>query len=132
MASAISALANASVVFTVPAGGTSTVTDAVTGNVTPATTTLTVSAYLKAESTRAINFTGVDVEEVEFEGYAVDPQVLDARVVSGTEGSLTFDGAEWEVEVVGVRQPYGATGLIGATLRSTLGDKLRLRARGQR
>jgi hypothetical protein len=131
MASALSALTNAEVVLTVPASGNATVTDPATGNVRPATTTLTVSLYAKARSSDATVYPGVDAAQVAFDAVAVSPMALDARITRGVTGTLTFDGGTWSVEVEGVREPYGATGLIGSTLRSVVGDRLTLVARGQ-
>jgi hypothetical protein len=132
MASALLAIENAEVVFAVPAVGDAVTTDAVTGNVTPVMEDVVVALYARAERVEDVAYPGVDVARVVFSAYAVDPQEVDARVVVGSAGVLTFDGVEWDVEVVELRAPYGATGLIGSTLRSVLGDKMRLVAKGQR
>lgn len=131
MASALSALANASATFTVPATGI--VTDPETGNVTAATNTVTVSLFLKAEKVSTTALPGVDVVDTLYEGYAVDPVAIDNGVVVGTEGVLTFGTAEpVECEVTALRLPYGDTGLLGATLNAALGERVQLLARGQR
>jgi hypothetical protein len=131
MASALTALENASVTFVVPAAGT--VTDAATGNVRAATTTTTVALYLKAEKSAYRPLPGIDVDEVRYSGYALNPVAFPAGVVEGTTGTLTFAGeASVECRVVELRTPYGKTGLIGGTLNSVLGEAVVLVARGQR
>ncbi len=130
MASALASLENATLTLAVPTSGT--VTDAETGNVTAATVNVTVGAFLKGAEGDVERYPGVDVADVELSGYAVKPQVLDARVVAGTLGTMAWDGGTWDVEVLGVREKYGATGLIGATLRSAVGDAVRVRATRQR
>lgn len=125
MTSALAALANATAIFTVPTVGT--VTDAVTGNVVPATETVTVSLYLRQGSTRASDFPGVDTEVETYEGYAVSPQALDARIKPGVVGTLNFAGqGSIDCEVINSRYPYGTTGLIGSTVQQVIGDKIRL------
>jgi hypothetical protein len=131
MASALSALANASATFTVPATGV--VTDPETGNVTAATNTVTVSLFLKAEKISTTALPGIDVVDTLYEGYAVDPVAFDNGVVVGTEGVLTFGTADpIECEVTALRLPYGDTGLLGVTLNAALGERVQLLARGQR
>lgn len=128
MASALSALANATAVFHV--AGTGVVTDPETGNVSPAGATVTASLFLKAERVEVLRYPGVDTAETLYEGYAID--ALDSRIVVGTTGTLTFAGEEAvDCEVKAVRLPYGNTGLLGSTLNSVLGEKLQLVSRGQ-
>lgn len=128
MASALKALENATVTFQV--AGTGTVTDAATGNVTATGATVTASFFLKAENVAVSTYPGVNAVETVFDGYAMAP--LDARVVVGTQGTVTFAGeAAAACEVTGVRTPYGKTGLLGATLGAALGERIQLVARGQ-
>lgn len=125
MTSALAAVANASCVFTLPAAGVST--DAATGNVLPATETVTVSLYLRQGSRSGSGFPGVDTDSVTFDGYAVSPQALDARIRPGVRGSLTFAGqAAIRCEVLQERFPFGSAGLLGSTLQGILGDRIRL------
>lgn len=129
MASALNALANASVTLKVPATGVTT--DPATGNVVAATTNITISLFLKAERVDSSPLPGVDVVETLYEGYALDPVAIDSRVVVGTEGILTFAGGDpIECEVLSLRLPYGKTGLLGQTLGAVLGERLQLMARG--
>lgn len=127
MASALASFANASAVFTVPTTGTTT--DARTGNVIPNTTTVTVSLYLRQGSRdTSSDFPGADTDVDSFEGYAVSPQALDSRIIPGTTGTLTFAGqAAARCEVLNARYPYGATGTIGATTQSAIGDRISIR-----
>jgi hypothetical protein len=128
MASALSALANATAVFEVPAAGVRT--DPATGNVVTATSSFSVTLFLKAETVGERVFPGVDVLDTIYEGYAVSPMAFDAGVVVGTSGTLTFAGeAPAECEVLELRMNYGKTGLLGEVLNGTLGQKVRLRAR---
>jgi hypothetical protein len=125
MTSALASVANASCAFSLPAAGTTV--DAATGNVLPASETVTVSLYLRQGSRSGANFPGVDTDTVTFEGYAVSPQALDARIRPGVRGSLTFAGqAAVRCEVIQERFPYGSTGVIGGTLQRVLGDRIRL------
>jgi hypothetical protein len=129
MTSALAALQNATLVFTVPASGTTT--DAETGNVTANTETVTVSAYLKGESVAETTFPGVNVITVLYEGYVTSGS-LDSRVKVGTSGTVTFAGQDaTECEVLEVRLPYGETGLLGSILSDALGVKVRLASRTQ-
>lgn len=125
MTSALAGLANASAVFTLPTVGT--FTDPDTGNITPATETLTVTLYLRQGSSNGSNLPGIDADVEVFEGYAVSPQALDARIKPGITGTLNF-GSQGSVpcEVISSRFPYGSTGTIGSTLQQVLGDKIRL------
>jgi hypothetical protein len=125
MTSALAALANATATFTVPTVGT--MTDPTTGNVVPASETVTVSLYLRQAGTSNAGFPGVNTDVETYEGYAVNPQALDARVKPGITGTLNFAGqGAIECEVINGRFPYGSTGLIGGTLQQVLGDKIRL------
>ena len=128
MASALSAVANATVVFEVGTAGVKT--DPATGNVVPATKQVTVSLFLKAETVGNRLFPGVDVLDTVYEGYAVSPTAFDPGVVVGTTGTLNFAGeAPAECEVLELRMSYGKTGLLGSILNSTLGEKIRLVSR---
>ena len=125
MTSALAALANATATFVVPTVGT--VTDPTTGNIVPATETVSVSLYLRQGGSNASDFPGVDTEVETFEGYAINPQALDARIKPGVTGTLNFSGqGAIECEVITSRFPYGTTGLIGSTIQQVLGDRIRL------
>jgi hypothetical protein len=126
MTSALSALANATAVFTLPTVGV--ITDPDTGNVVPAEETVTATLYLRQGSPQAANLQGVDADTIVMEGYAVEPQALDARVRPGTRGTVTMGGREMVCEVLQERFPYGSTGLLGTTLQTILGDRIRLAA----
>lgn len=129
MASALAALENAVITFTVPASGTSV--DAGTGNVVANTETIQVDAFLKGESVAETTFPGVNVITVLYEGY-VTSGALDSRVKVGTSGTIEFAGqAAADCEVLEVRLPYGESGLIGGILKDVLGVKLRLASRNQ-
>jgi hypothetical protein len=129
MASALVALENATLVFTVPASGTTT--DADTGNVLANTETVTVSAFLKGESVAETTFPGVNVITVLYEGYVTSGE-LDSRVKVGTAGTVAFAGQDaTECEVLEVRLPYGESGLLGSILSDALGVKVRLASRTQ-
>lgn len=131
MASALAALANATATLRV--AGTGVITDPETGNVMPAPGSTTLSLFLRAENVSYSAYPGVDVTDTIYEGYAVDPQAVPASVLVGSEGTLTFAGEQAvSCEVLELRMPYGASGLIGETLRTALGDRIRLVARGQR
>lgn len=128
MASALSALSNATATFQV--AGTGVITDPETGNVSPAGATVTVALFLSATQTRVLRYPGIDGAETIYDGYALD--VLDSRITVGSTGTLTFAGeTAVECEVKAVRLPYGKTGLLGSTLNSVLGEKIQIVARGQ-
>ena len=128
MASALSALANATATFTVAATGV--VTDATTGNVLPASESVTVSLFLKSDKISGTSFPGVEIQETVFDGYALD--TLDERIVVGTTGTINFAGeGVLPCEVTGLRLPYGKTGLLGSTLNAALGERIQLASREQ-
>mgnify|MGYP006273426981 CR=1 FL=1 len=130
MASALSALANATATFEV--AGTGVVTDPDTGNVTPAGATVTVQLFLRAETVTMLRYPGIDQVTTVFDGYAVDPTALDARIVVGTVGILNFaDEGAVPCMVKELRLPYGNTGLIGQTLATVLGEHIRLVSEAQ-
>lgn len=131
VASALASLVNSTVVFTVPASGV--VMDPATGNVLPVTEELTYSLFLRKVFTeQTTSYAGVDTRSAVYEGYCIEPNVLDSRVRGGTPAELTFAGDEPVVcEVEDARFGYGSTGLIGATLESVLGTKIRLLATWQ-
>lgn len=127
--SALRGLENAELVFTVPAAGTSV--DPETGNVVANTETIQVKAYLKGENVAEATYPGVNVISTLYEGF-VTSGALDARVVTGTEGTLAFAGqGPVECEVLEARLPYGSTGLLGEVLTEALGSKVRLVSRNQ-
>lgn len=126
MTSALAALANATAVFTLPTVGVTT--DPNTGNVLPAEETATVTLYLRQGAPQASNLQGVDADTIVMEGYAVEPQALDARIRPGTRGTVTMSGRQMTCEVLQERFPYGNTGLLGSTLQTILGDRIRLAA----
>jgi len=129
MASALAALENAVVTFTVPASGTSV--DPGTGNVVANTETVQVEAFLRGESVAETTFPGVNVITVLYEGY-VTSGALDSRVKVGTSGMIEFAGQpSADCEVLEVRLPYGESGLIGGILKDVLGVKIRLASRTQ-
>jgi hypothetical protein len=125
MTSALQAVANATATFDLPSVGVTT--DPETGNVLPVVEPVTVTLYLRQGSRSGASFPGVDTDTVTFEGYAVSPQALDARIRPGVVGTLSFAGqSAVRCEVLQDRYPYGATGLLGSTLQSILGDRIRL------
>lgn len=131
MGSALTALANATAVFTV--AGTGVVTDATTGNVVPVEDQVSVSLFLKANRVTMAGYPGVEIVDTLYDGYTVDPAELDQRVVVGTLGTLTFGGEAAELcEVTALRVPFGKTGLLGSVLEEALGTPVQLIARGQR
>ena len=132
MASALSALSNASVTFQVP--GTGVTTDPDTGNVVPAQATVTASFFLRLDSVDTVSsrldYPGIDQAESLYVGYAMS--TLDSRIGVGTTGTLTFAGeTPVACEVVSIRAPYGKTGLLGETLATVLGEQVRLLSRAQ-
>lgn len=130
MASALTALINATATFALPTAGTTT--DAY-GNVVPLTENVTVSLFLRQSPTTEQTFPGVDVSQDIFDGYAVNPQALDARIKPGVQGTVTFSsGTATTCEVLASRYPHGTAGLIGSTVQAVLGDKIRLRSVPQR
>jgi len=126
MTSALAGLANATAVFTLPTVGV--VTDPDTGNVTPAQETTTVTLYLRQGSPQSAGLEGVDADTIVCEGYAIEPQALDARIRPGTRGTVTMSGRQMSCEVLQERFPYGSSGLLGSTLQTILGDRIRLAA----
>lgn len=125
MASALSALANATLTLSVPAEGT--VTDAETGNVLPITTTVTYSLFLRSTSKSVDELPGINADTAIYEGYCVNPQALDSGVLEGTLGELNFAGqGSFECKVLRARYDYGSQGLLGQALQGALGDRIRL------
>jgi hypothetical protein len=125
MTSALAGLANATAVFNLPTVGT--FTDPDTGNITPATETVSVTLYLRQGGSNGSGLPGIDADVETFEGYAVSPQALDARIKPGITGTLNFASqGSVACEVISSRFPYGSTGTIGSTLQQVLGDKIRL------
>lgn len=125
MTSALAALANATVAFSLPTTGTET--DALTGNVKPLTEAVEVSLYLRQGSINDTDLPGIDAAAVVYEGYAISPQALDARIKPGTRGTLNFSGQGSQTcEVLTSRFPYGTTGLIGTTVQQVIGDRVRI------
>jgi len=131
VASALVALKNATVVFTV--ADTGTTTDPLTGNVTVNTTTISYELFLRKGGAvfqggvSQRNLPGIDAISATFDGYCINPQALDPRIRQGTIGRLTFGNDSPEDCVVAdLRFNYGTTGLLGNTLQQVLGDKIRL------
>lgn len=125
MTSALAGLANATAVFNLPTVGT--YTDPDTGNITPATEMVSVTLYLRQGGSNGSGLPGIDADVETFEGYAVSPQALDARIKPGITGTLNFASqGSVACEVINSRYPYGSTGTIGSTLQQVLGDKIRL------
>lgn len=125
MASALTALANATASFTVPTTGTTT--DPNTGNVEANTEAVAVTLYLRQGSPSKEDLPGIEVDADFFEGYAISPQALDARIKPGTRGTLNFSGQGSQTcEVLSSRFPYGTTGLIGSTVQQVIGDRVRI------
>ena len=126
MTSALTAIANASLTLELPTIGTTL--DELTGNVLPVMESITVGLYLREGGRSGSGFPGVDTDSITLEGYAVNPQALDARVRPGVTGQLTFAGKPaCRCEVLQERYSFGTTGLLGSTLQAVLGDKIRLR-----
>lgn len=125
MASALLSLANASLVLALPTTGT--VIDATTGNVLPNTEDVTISCFLRQGSPQKTDLPGVEAATEILEGYAVNPQALDARIRPGIRGTIIFSGqASQTCEVLASRFPYGTSGLIGTTVQTVIGDRIRL------
>lgn len=131
MASALVALKNATVVFTVADAGTTV--DPATGNVVANTTTISYELFLRKGGeafqggVAQRNLPGIDAISATFDGYCINPQALDPRIRQGTVGRLTFGSDPPEdCTVDDLRFSYGTTGLLGNTLQQVLGDKIRL------
>lgn len=123
MASALTALANASATLNVPTTGTTT--DPITGNVRANVETVTVSLYLRVGTIDPSDLPGLNVEGDILEGYALT--ALDARVQPGTQGTITFAGSSAQrCEILEARTPFGTAGLLGSTLQTVLGDRVRM------
>jgi hypothetical protein len=130
MASALSAVANATAVFKVATTGV--YTDPATGNVLPADKDVTVTLFLKATTVNEVVYPGVNQTTTIYEGYAVSPTAFDPAIGVLSTGTLTFAGeSPVPFEVLSLRTPYGKTGLIGTILNSTLGESIKLVARKQ-
>lgn len=138
MATALAALANASVTFTV--AGVGVITDPDTGNVVPAQETVSTEFFLRVTRIDGVisrvrgadqtSYPGVDVSDVVYDGYAIAS--LDPRIQVGTTGSLVFAGNDpVTCEVTELRLPYGKTGVLGTTLNSVLGERIQLLVQGQ-
>ena len=131
MASALASLVNSTVTFTVLAAGVSV--DPATGNVLPNTEELVYTVFLRKVFTeQTTSYPGVDTRSAVYEGYCIEPNVLDARVKGGTPAVLEFAGdPEVSCEVEDARFGYGSTGLIGSIIQDVLGTKIRLLATWQ-
>lgn len=131
MASALSALANATVTFQV--AGTGVITDPTTGNVMPVVETVSGSFFLKGGRQRSLSYPGVEVVRTQYEGYAVNPAALDTRIAEGTTATIVFGYEEPVVcEVLEVRLPYSNKGTLGSVLSSVLGERIVLITTEQR
>lgn len=128
MASPFTIVENATATFTLPTSGT--VEDAY-GNVLPATTTTDVTLFLKASPQAETTLPGVDATTTILSGYAVDPMTLDARIIRGTTGTLSWQGKTWQFDVEGTNETYGGDGFIATTLSTYRGDDIRLALRRQ-
>lgn len=125
MPSALASLANATITLTVPTAGT--VTDADTGNILPATTEISYAVYVQASRPRLDELPGINAITTVYQGYCVNPQVLDAGVVAGTTGTLNFSGqGPQRCRVLNARRPFGTTGVIGTALQGALGDRIEI------
>ena len=123
--SALFALVNATVKFRVAGAGV--VTDPDTGNVSPTLELQTHKAFLKAVNVDPTIYPGVNTNALVYEGYVVDPQVLDPKVQVGSTGLLAFGSAgEVEFEVLRARIGYGDQGALGSRLSDALGTKITL------
>lgn len=130
MASALAALANASVSFDVEDVGVTT--DPETGNVKAVTRTVTMSLYLSVERVEVEAYPGVNTVDTVYQGYALEPTAFDPHVCVGSRGVLTFAGeAPVPCTVLELRTPYGNNGLIGGVLSAVLGERIKLLTRGQ-
>lgn len=124
MTSPFTIVENTTATFTIPAAGT--VTDSL-GNVRPATTTTTAELFLRADpASQPADMPGVDPLASTLTGYAVSPMTLPAAITRGTRGTLAWNGHTWTVEVQGVRERYGNTGMIAELLAQYRGDDIRL------
>jgi len=91
-----------------------------------------MSSALLGQANATATFDVVDIGTVEdpattYDGYAVNPQALDARIQAGVRGLLVFSGKPpARCEVLQERYPYGSTGLIGGIMQSVIGDRIRL------
>lgn len=125
MASALLSLANASLVLALPTAGT--VLDATTGNVLPNTENVTITCFLRQGAPQKTDLPGVEAATEILEGYAVNPQALDARIKPGVRGTVSFSGqASQSCEILASRYPYGSAGLLGSTVQSVIGDRIRI------
>jgi hypothetical protein len=125
MSSALLGQVNATATFDVVDVGT--IEDPATGNIVPNTEQITVSLFLREGGRSGSGFPGVDTDRLTYDGYAVNPQALDARIQAGVRGLLTFSGkSPARCEVLQERHPYGSTGLIGGIMQSVIGDRIRL------
>ena len=130
MASALTAVKNAVVTFSVAGAGTTT--DPATGNVSPSIKSLKYDAFLKAVSVDPQVYPGINVDAILYEGYVIKPLELDARVSVGTEGTLLFGNAPAvEFQVVRARLGYGDHGALGERLSTVLGTRVTLWAQNK-
>ena len=128
MASALKGLSNATATFHVATTGV--LTDPDTGNITAAMEEVTATFYLKSDRIADNQFPGVSVQQIIYDGYAIEP--LDSRLTVGSTGVLTFAGEDVvNVEITGLRLPYGKTGLLGEVLNASLGERIQLATREQ-
>ena len=104
MASALAALANATLTFNVE--GTGLVTDPDTGNVSAVQVPLTYSLYLSVERTEIDPYPGVNTVDTVYSGYAISPMAFDQRLRVGSRGVLTFSSESPRAcEVLELRAP---------------------------
>ena len=125
MASALSSLANATALLQVPVAGT--IEDPDTGNISANMEEIPITLYLRQGGATPQDLRGVQVDGDFFDGYAIAPQILDLRVQPGTQGTLSFGSdPPLPCTVASARFAYGNQGVIGSTLQSVLGDKIRI------
>ena len=108
--------------------------DAKTGNYRTGIDEIRYDLYLrKAINDQRRNYPGVDRLASTYDGYAVYPSELDARIKSGTKGRLKFGESEnyHDCVVRDVRYQFSSFGTIGGALSSALGDSLLLESSWQ-
>lgn len=123
MATALAPFANATITFRIP---TATLeTDPETGNVSPVMQEATLRALVKATVPSELGMMGTQLIEVNFRGRTTDP--VPEGVSEGARAVLLMDGEDygWEVEVRGIRFPYGKGG-IGALVAPLAGDAIEM------
>ncbi|MEP0873611.1 hypothetical protein NDA01_28025 [Trichocoleus desertorum AS-A10] len=125
MTSPFAAIANATITFQIPAGGTATTDDV--GNVVVATAPLEVVVYLKKlnlqSASRIRPLPGLDDKSTYYEGYAVSPMQLPPEVKTGAKAPATLGRESGFFLLNEVNADFGSSG-IGAILEATTGTKI--------